>query len=159
MNPLVSLFCHLVVCGGRKRGNRQTDGQTDRQTHLQTKYCNPRCACAPTRRGLITLCWFVLIYGCRIWRRTRRRRWTKLLIIAPYWITESHQCAKFHLRNITLSSLSVMLDLAILLITNSPTYIESGIASSCESRITIMVATDTFGCSCLQYCLLNWTRA
>ena len=41
LNLLVSLFYLLVAPGGRKRGNRQTDGRT------QTKYCNPRCACAP----------------------------------------------------------------------------------------------------------------
>ena len=43
LNPLVSLFGRLVARSGRKHGNRQTDRRTD----LQTKYCNPRCACAP----------------------------------------------------------------------------------------------------------------
>ena len=47
MNLLVSLFCCLVARSRRKRGNRQTDGRTDGRTHLQTKYYNPRCACAP----------------------------------------------------------------------------------------------------------------
>ena len=40
---LVSLLGLLIVNSGRKRGNRQTGGRTD----TQTKYCNPRCACAP----------------------------------------------------------------------------------------------------------------
>ena len=39
LNLLVSLFGRFVACGSRNRGNRQTD--------TQTKYCNPRCACAP----------------------------------------------------------------------------------------------------------------
>ena len=39
LNQLVSLFYLFVARGGRKRGNRRTDGQT--------KYRNPRCACAP----------------------------------------------------------------------------------------------------------------
>ena len=39
LNPLVSLFYLFLARGGRKRGNRRTGGQT--------KYCNPRCACAP----------------------------------------------------------------------------------------------------------------
>ena len=42
MNLLVLLFCCLIVRGGRKCGNRQTD----RRTEWQTKYYNRRCACA-----------------------------------------------------------------------------------------------------------------
>ena len=30
LNPLVSLFYLFVACGGRKRGNRRTDGQTEK---------------------------------------------------------------------------------------------------------------------------------
>ena len=38
-NPLVPLIGRLVACSARTR--------TDRRTDKQTKYCNPRCACAP----------------------------------------------------------------------------------------------------------------
>ena len=40
LNLLVSLFGLFVARGGSNR-------RTDRQTDTQTKYCNPRCACAP----------------------------------------------------------------------------------------------------------------
>ena len=36
IKALASLFCCLVVCGGRKRDNRQTDRQTDRHTQKHT---------------------------------------------------------------------------------------------------------------------------
>ena len=40
---LVSLISRLVACNPRI----VIDTHTDRQTDTQTKYCNPRCACAP----------------------------------------------------------------------------------------------------------------
>ena len=40
---LVSLISRLVACSARIVVYRQTEKQTD----TQTKYCNPRCACAP----------------------------------------------------------------------------------------------------------------
>ena len=55
LNPLVPLFGRLVARGGRKRGNRQTDGQTDRRTDGRTyrpSTGNPRCPCAPR----VTVC-------------------------------------------------------------------------------------------------------
>ena len=58
--PLVSVFGRLVARSGRKRGNRETDRQTDRQT--QTKYCNPRCACAPRVNNVVHV--QVLIGAC-----------------------------------------------------------------------------------------------
>ena len=51
LNPLVSHFGRLVARSGRIRY------RTDRRTDLQTKYCNPRCACAPR----------VNVYGCETW--------------------------------------------------------------------------------------------
>ena len=38
----VSLIGRLVACSARTRVDKQTDRQTD-----ETKYRNPRCACAP----------------------------------------------------------------------------------------------------------------
>ena len=44
---LVSLISRLVACSARIVVDRPTDRQTNKQTDTQTKYCNPRCACAP----------------------------------------------------------------------------------------------------------------
>ena len=43
---LVSLISCVVACSARIETERQTDRQTDRHTNTQTKYYNPRCACA-----------------------------------------------------------------------------------------------------------------
>ena len=48
---LVFLISHLVACSVRIVVDRQTDKQTD---DTQTKYCNPRCACAPKFKNSIT---------------------------------------------------------------------------------------------------------
>ena len=45
LKMFVSLMGHLVACSVRIAADRQTDRQTER--HTQTKYYNPRCACAP----------------------------------------------------------------------------------------------------------------
>ena len=43
LQPLVSLIGYLVACSAWIAADRQTDSRT----HTQTKYRNPRCACAP----------------------------------------------------------------------------------------------------------------
>ena len=40
-------MCRFVACGSRIKVDRQTDRQTHTHTDGQTKYSNPRCACAP----------------------------------------------------------------------------------------------------------------
>ena len=45
LEPLVSLMSQLGPCRSRISGDRQTDRQTN--TDTQTKYSDPRCACAP----------------------------------------------------------------------------------------------------------------
>ena len=46
--PLVPLIGRLVACSARTH--------TDRRTDKQTKYCNPRCACAPRVNDCVTMC-------------------------------------------------------------------------------------------------------
>ena len=48
LKPLVSRIDRLVAFSARISINRQTDKRTDRRTDGLTKYCNPRCACAPS---------------------------------------------------------------------------------------------------------------
>ena len=48
LNPLVSLFGHVVVRSGRKRGNRQTDRQTDKRNDRPSTVT----LAAHARRGL-----------------------------------------------------------------------------------------------------------
>ena len=45
LEPLVSLMSRFGACSARIRGDRHT--HTDRHTDTQSKYRNPRCACAP----------------------------------------------------------------------------------------------------------------